>query len=128
MNRAKVDRIVLGISGILFIAGGIIHWLIIFGILVEKAPFLVGMYFHSLAVFSMAAGIGLVLSKAWGIQIAMVICVTQIPAHLYMMYLDTFKAWNSGYGVPARVIDLALVGAFIIYIACRNSFLNRNVD
>lgn len=128
MNRQKVDRIVLGVSGILFIVGGVIHWLILFGVIVEKAPFLVGTYFHSLAVFSMIAGIGLVRSKNWGIQIAIVICVTQIPAHLYMIYLDSFKGWNSGYGVPERVVDLALVSAFIIYIACRKTFLNRKAD
>lgn len=128
MNSRRVDRVVLGISGCLFNVGGIIHWLIIFGLLQERAPALVTVYFHSLAVFSTAAGIGLLLSKGWGITIAVIICVTQIPAHLYTIYLDVSKGWNSGYAVSARVTDLILVSAFLVYIAFRKTLQNRQPD
>ena len=124
MDLQKADTIVLRISGFLFIAGGIVHWLIIFGVLVEKAPFILGLYFHSLAVLSAAAGLGLMLLKNWGIKTATFICVTQIPAHLYMMYLDSFKDWNSGYSITGRAVDLFLVVFFIWYVTYRHLFPN----
>jgi len=125
MNPRKVDVTVLRLSGLLFVAGGIVHWLIIFGILVEKTPLLIGMYFHSLAVLSAAAGVGLMLLKNWGITLAIWICVTQIPAHLWMMYLDAYTGWNSGYDLSARAIDLLLVSLFLIYVTYRKDFLSR---
>lgn len=119
MNRQKVDKVILWICGTLFTVGGIIHWLIILGVMVERTPLFLTVYFHSLAVFSTMAGIGMFFRKRWGIKIALVICLTQIPAHLYMIYLDVFKNWNSGFGIAGRSIDLGLVSAFLVYIALR---------
>lgn len=107
--------IIIKVVGVLFILGGIIHWLIIFGVLKEIAPFFITIYFHSLAVFSPLAGIGLVLIKKWGRKTGLLIALTQIPAHLYMLYLDNFANWESGLTVLERGIDIVFAIFFLSY-------------
>jgi hypothetical protein len=108
------NRLIIKLAGILFIAGGIIHWLIIFDILKEKTPLLITVYFHSLSVLSPAAGAGLLLFKERGRKTALFIAATQIPAHLYMMTIDRFCEWNSGLSYNERIIDI-IFACFILF-------------
>lgn len=119
MNVQKLDAIILRISGVLFTLGGLSHWLIIVGVLTEKCPRFIELYFHSLAIFGVAAGVGLVRLKDWGVKLGILICVTQFPPHLYMIYLDVFHDWNSGFGPVGRAIDLFLAALFLAYSSFR---------
>lgn len=95
--------------------GGIIHWLIIFGVMKETAPLFISIYFHSLAVFSPITGIGVALIKEWGRKAGLLIAITQIPAHLYMLYLDNFANWKSGLTAWERGIDIVFAIFFLSY-------------
>lgn len=122
MNGAKFDRAILRIFAILLVLGGLVHWLIIFGVMTERTPLLIEAYFHSLAILSPAAGVGLWLRSTPGIQLATFIFITQIPAHLYMIYLDSYQGWESGYSVPMRLLDIAMVVIGLLYFRIRRRF------
>ena len=109
------ESFVIRTFGVLLIIAGFIHWLIIFGILSERSPFILTVYFNSLSIIDILAGIGMLLLRPWGLKIVFFIIVTQIPAHLYMMYLDTFQEYQSGFSVPGRVFDMALLLIGLFY-------------
>lgn len=103
------------IIGCLFITGGIVHWFIIFGVMKEITPVVITYYFHSLAVLSPLAGIGLIAIKNWGRMFGMLIAATQIPSHTIMIYLDVCKSWDSGLVPWERGIDLAFAVFYLIF-------------
>lgn len=109
-------KLIIKTAGVLFIGGGIIHWLIIFGIFKEKTPLLITLYFHSLSILSPAAGAGLFQLKEWGRKTAIFIAGTQIPAHLYMITIDRFYAWNSGLSYTERIADIIFAGFILIFL------------
>lgn len=125
MNPASIDKLVLRTFGVVLIAGGVVHWLIIFGVMFEKTPLLLEIYFHSLAVLSPAAGIGLLTHRVYGIKLAMFIFITQVPAHSYMIYLDAVQHWDSGYSIPLRLLDIGLVVVGMGYLLFRSRYLSR---
>jgi len=98
--------------------GGVAHWLIILGVMQEKTPLVITIYFHSLAGLSPLAGVGLCLIKKWGRSAGMVIAFTQIPAHTYMLYLEAYRNWNSRVATWERGIDIAFAIFYIIYFCC----------
>lgn len=110
-------RIFIGLIGIGFCLGGLVHWLIIFGVMSEKTPQLITIYFHSLAVLSPAAGIGLILAREWGRKLGFFIAATQIPAHLAMIGLDQFWGYNSGVGIAERGFDLVFAVFYILFFS-----------
>jgi len=110
-----LNLIIIKITGLLFLYGSVIHWLIIFGVMSEKAPLLLTVYFHSLAVFNILAGIGLLSLKPWGRIAGFYIAVTQIPAHIIMIYLDMVHHYNSGLTCMERGIDIGFALFYIIY-------------
>jgi hypothetical protein len=108
-------KVLIRIIGGLFIAGGVVHWLIILGVMTEITPFVITYYFHSLAVLSPLTGIGLIFVKNWGRKLGMLIAVTQIPAHAVMIYLDTFSGWQSGVSPWERSIDLVFAVFYLVF-------------
>lgn len=81
----------------------------------EAAPLLITAYFHSLAIFSPLAGIGLCFIKEWGRKLGLVIVLTQLPAHGYMLYLGSYANWNSGVAPWERGLDMAFAIFYLIY-------------
>ncbi len=112
-------KIILKIIGIGFWIGGAVHGLIIFGIMEEIAPLTVTLYFHSLAVLSPLCGTGIILLKKWGRQLGFWIVCTQIPAHFYMIWLDTLTDWQSGVSVIERGVDLAFAVFYLVFFNTR---------
>jgi hypothetical protein len=112
-----MNIIIIKFTGILFFIGGIIHWLIIGGIMKEVTPFFITIYFHSLAVLSPAAGYGLLFLKNFGRKLGFFIAATQIPAHLTMIWLDNFNNWNSLVSWPERLVDIIFAIFFLIYFS-----------
>lgn len=103
------------IIGGLFIAGGMVHWLIILGVMTEIAPLVITFYFHSLAALSPLAGVGLIFIKNWGRKLGMLIAITQIPAHAVMIYLDEFAGRHSGVAPWERGIDLVFAVFYLVF-------------
>ena len=110
-----IHVIIIRVVGALFILGGIVHWLIIFGVMKETTPLFISIYFHSLAIFSPLAGVGLCFIKEWGRKLGLVIALTQILAHGYMLYLDSYQNWNSGVTAWERGLDMAFAIFYLIY-------------
>ncbi|MBW2661535.1 MAG: hypothetical protein JRD93_06015 [Deltaproteobacteria bacterium] len=110
-----LHKIIIQTIGVLFLLGGIVHWLIIFGVIKEATPVLITIYFHSLAIFSPLAGIGLCFIKEWGRKLGLLIALTQLPAHGYMLYLDSYANWNSGVAPWERGLDMAFAIFYLIY-------------
>lgn len=108
-------RFIIRFTGLLFLYGGVIHWLIICGIMKEKAPLILTIYFHSLAVLSIIAGVGLLTIKNWGRKIGYLIVITQIPAHIIMLYLDIFQNYGSGVSAGERSLDLGFALFYVIF-------------
>ncbi|WP_319574667.1 hypothetical protein [uncultured Desulfobacter sp.] len=108
-------RSVIKITGIGFCLGGVVHWLIILGWMQEITPTIITVYFHSLAVLSPLAGIGIFRFKEWGRKLGYFVVITQIPSHTYMILLDHFQNWGSGVGVFERSLDLLFAGFYIIF-------------
>lgn len=110
-----MKQFIIKTVGIGFCIGGFVHWMIIFGLMQELTPILITIYFHSLAILSPACGIGILLSKAWGRKLGFFIACTQIPAHLYMLWLDHFTNWQSGVNFSERSFDLVFAVFYIIF-------------
>lgn len=100
--------------GVLFIFGGLIHFAILAGFLVERAPSFISWYFHSLSILDIVTGIGLYKQKTWAVKLGLFIMYTQIPTHSYMLYLDMFQDYRSGVPEWQRFIELGLA---IFYIS-----------
>lgn len=105
--------IISNILGILLIIGGVIHWLIIFGVLHERAPYGITLYFHSLAVLDILAGVGLIRQYRWAYLLVAYIGVTQIAAHGYMSVLDIHHQYGSGITTIERGVDILIALTFI---------------
>ena len=110
-----LHTIIIRSIGAFFLLGGVVHWLIIFGVMKEVAPILITIYFHSLAIFSPLAGYGLCNFREWGRKLGLIIALTQLPAHSYMIYLDSYTKWNSGVTTCERGLDMAFAIFFLIY-------------
>ena len=110
-----IHTIIIRMIGALFLLGGVVHWLIIFGVMKEAAPLFITVYFHSLAIFSPLAGIGICFIKEWGRKLGLLIALTQLPAHGYMLYLDSYANWNSGVAPWERGLDMAFAIFLLIY-------------
>ena len=108
-------KIIIRFIACLFFLGGIIHWLIIFNVIQEITPMIVTIYFHSLSILSPLTGLGLFQLKEWGRKLGFYIVITQIPAHAYMIWLDTFSEWDSGVGFSERGLDLVFAVFYIIF-------------
>lgn len=113
-------KTIIRVIGVLFCMGGIVHWLIILGVMTERAPFIITAYFHSLALLGPLAGFGLVFYKNWGRRLGYFISVTQIPAHVCMLILDQFYHWSSGVGMLERGIDILFAIFYIVFFSRRN--------
>lgn len=95
--------------------GALIHWLIIFGIMVEKTPFVLTMYFHSLAVINIIGGTGILMMKQWGRMVGLLIATTQIPAHLAMVILGVYYNYDSGLTIVERGVDIGFAVFFLVF-------------
>ena len=115
MKKLMIHTIIIRTIGVLFLLGGIVHWLIIFGVIKEATPVLITIYFHSLAIFSPLTGYGLCIFREWGRKLGLIIVLTQLPAHSYMIYLDSYTNWNSGVTTWERGLDMAFAIFFLIY-------------
>ena len=82
----------------------------------EKSPLLLTVYFHSLAVFDIVAGIGILMNKKCGYIITLLIALTQIPAHSYVLVLDVYRLYGSGVSVLVREIEIFLSVCFLMYV------------
>lgn len=113
-------KLIIQLVGIGFVVGGCIHWMIILGIMQEATPVFITFYFHSLAVLSPLAGIGLFKLRKWGRGLGFFIVITQIPAHLYMIWLDNFTSWESGLSLIERGFDIGFAVFYIIFFSRPN--------
>ena len=101
-------QFLINLTAVSLIVAGAVHWLIIFGIMHERTPLLITVYFHSLAVIDPVSAVGLFKRRNWGRLMAMGLAALQIPAHGYMIYLDNFTSWTSGLSLPERMVDMVL--------------------
>jgi len=120
-------KLVINLTAIIFFLGGIIHWLIIFGVMNERAPALLTYYFHSLAVLDLLVAFGLYRLKRWSLYLGLFITITQIPAHQYMMFLDYVRDYDSEIDFMTRSVDiiLSLVYFYIFSKLIRSDFFNK---
>lgn len=116
--KGQKIRLFIKIISILFLLGAISHWLIIFGILKEKAPPLINWYFHSLAILNPLVAFGLWRRKEWGRFLAITICITQFPAHGYMLWQQIL---SGGQVETWRFLDLLFCGFFLIFLNLKNA-------
>jgi len=114
-HLTKTESFIIRLFGFFLIVAGIIHWFILIGFLSEKTPLLLTWYFDSLAFFDILAGVGMYLIRPWGLKIAFLIVITQIPAHFFMMYLDYFEGYQSGFSILGRMLDITLLGGGLLY-------------
>ena len=110
-------KYIIKITAIGLCLGGVVHWLIILGFMQEITPFSITLYFHSLAVLSPLAGVGIFKFRDWGRKLGYFIVITQIPAHSYMIWLDNFTTWESGVGISERGFDLVFAVFYIIFFS-----------
>lgn len=113
MYNYSMAQLLIYLTAGVFLIGGFIHWLIIFGVMTERSPLLLTTYFHSLAVLDLLVALGLLYKKRWALYLGLMIALTQIPAHVYMWYIDNYLAYGSGVGIETRIIDILLS---IIYL------------
>ena len=59
-NLTRTDIFVLRFFGVLLIISGILHLYHLLGLIPEKTPYLIELYFDSLTVFDILAGIGFI--------------------------------------------------------------------
>lgn len=92
----------------------------------ERAPALINYYFHSLAVLDLLVAWGIYRCKRWGLYLGLIIALTQIPSHLYMMYLDYFEDYGSMVDYVSRSVDvfLSLVYLYIFKKLIGDDFFN----
>lgn len=122
-----LNRFIIRFTGLLFLYGSIIHWLIILELMHEKAPLILTIYFHSLAVFNIVACVGLLLVKNWGRKTGFFIVITQIPAHFVMLFLDIFQNYGSGVSTEERILDLGFALFYVIFYSMRITKANFNI-
>ena len=111
-----MTHLAIRIIAALFVLGGLAHWLLLFGVLHEHAPWPIAIYFHSLAVLDPLAGAGLWRCRQWGRWLALAIAATQLAAHGCMIYLDTAAGWQSGVGLPERLLDMAFALFLLVFL------------
>lgn len=114
-HLTKTESSIIRLFGFFLIVAGIIHWFMLIGVFPEKTPFFLTRYFNSLAFFDILAGVGMCLIRPWGLKIAFLIIITQIPAHFFMMYMDYFERYQSGFPILGRMLDIALLGGGLLY-------------
>lgn len=122
-NLTTTESVIIRFFGVLFIIAGLIHWSGFFINIPERAPYTLSFYFNSLIFFDILTGVGMLFVRPWAIVIALLILVTQIPAHLFMIYLDIFEEYRSGFPILGRVTDITFLVAGLLYL--RNFFLRK---
>lgn len=129
MRKNIILLIIIRAAGLIFVIAGVVHWLIIFGVIYEKTPILLTYYFNSLAILNLIAGFNLILCKEFGRKVGLFIMLTQIPSHSYMIAMDLFYFWNSGVSILERIVDIVL-SLLYIYVFSFNvsvrKFMNEN--
>lgn len=116
-NVMSLRKILSAIVGILLVIAGGIHWFIIFGFFSERAPLVVDIYFNSLAVVDIVAGVGLLVSRRrWVYETIFFIGITQVLAHGYMLYIGVTEHYESGISAFDRVVEIGLA-VFLIFFS-----------
>ncbi|MCK9603088.1 MAG: hypothetical protein M0R66_01725 [Candidatus Omnitrophica bacterium] len=126
MPLKSKELIIIRLISILLLLGGLAHWLVIFGILEEKVTPLIDLYFHSLAILSPLAALGLWRLKNWGRILAIAICLTQFPAHFTTFALEISQKQSLDYW---RIWDLLFSLTFIFFLTqntVKKLFLRQN--
>lgn len=100
---------------ILLITASLIHFLIIFGVFKEEGLLpLISWYFNSLSLVNIIAAYGIWNFRKWGRVIVLLIAITQIASHSYLLLkLGTYQ-------LPARIIDIAFAIYFLVYFNSKN--------
>lgn len=127
-NLTRKEHFVIFFFGILLIIAGLLHGFHVFGMIPEKSPYFLGIYFDALTIGDIIVGLGFLYTKGLffkrSLQAALVIAFTNIPANAYMIYLDVYTNYQSGYLVTYRLIDIAILLFGLWYI--RKSYLPNN--
>lgn len=95
----------------LLLFASIIHIFLFLNILKEDGlPLIIKTYFDSLMIINLAALYGLWRLRKWAVQLIMLIAITQILSHTYLL-LSNFRIDQ----LATRIIDIGFSIYFLVY-------------